>query len=358
MTENGNAPLKLPRVVTTVAWLVLVVASFWLLYVGRPILIPLILAALALYLMEILTGKWMKLRIGGAGLPRWAANLLSLLVILLMAWGFFSVIADNAAQVAKEGAHYQQRLLSVYDKVMARFGFEGPEQIDQLFDKLNMGAVLSGMASGIGGLLNYGVIVLLFIFFLMLEKKFLQPKLNAIFKHQKDHDAFLKVWSEVDRDIRTYLGVKTFVSLLVAGLSYAVMRILGINFSEFWALLIFLFNFIPNIGSLIATAMPVLLAVVQFPTLREATIALVAITACQMTVGNILEPQLMGRSLNLSPFVVIFSLVFWGSLWGIAGMFLCVPIAVVTMIICSHFDSTRWLAVLLSKDGTTRTDQT
>ena len=81
---------------------------------------------------------------------------------------------------------------------------------------------------------------------------------------------------------------------------------------------------------------------------------LVAITAVQMLVGNVLEPQITGRSLNLSPFVAMVSLVFWGMIWGVAGMLLCVPIAVVLMIVFSHFRSTRWLAMLLSKNGEIR----
>jgi AI-2 transport protein TqsA len=195
MNENakGEAPPKVPRVFTTLAWLVLIVASFWLLYVGRSILIPLILAALALYLMEILTTKWMKLRVGQSYLPRWAAHLLSTAVILLMAWGFFTVVASNATQVSREASNYEQRLISVYNKLMTQFGLEGPDQVNQLFDKLDMGTVVSKLASNIGGLLNYGVIVLLFIFFLMLEKKFLQPKLKAMVRRQKDHEALLQV---------------------------------------------------------------------------------------------------------------------------------------------------------------------
>ena len=77
----------------------------------------------------------------------------------------------------------------------------------------------------------------------------------------------------------------------------------------------------------------------------------IAITVIQVLVGNVLEPQITGESLNLSPFVAMVSLVFWGMIWGVAGMLLCVPIAVVLMIVFSHFESTRWLAVLLSKNG-------
>ena len=100
--------------------------------------------------------------------------------------------------------------------------------------------------------------------------------------------------------------------------------------------------------------MPVVLALVQFDSLRPALIVLVAVTALQVAIGNLLEPQLMGKTLNLSPLVVICSLSFWGAMWGIPGMLLCVPFTVIAMIIFASFPSTRSIAVLLSKSGEIR----
>ena len=132
------------------------------------------------------------------------------------------------------------------------------------------------------------------------------------------------------------------------------MRFVGLDFAEFWALLVFILNFIPTIGSIVATALPGLLGLVQFESWKPVLILLIGITAIQQSLGNFIEPNLMGITLNLSPLVVVMSLLLWGMLWGIVGMFLCVPITVILVIILGNFPSTQWVAVLLSKDGRIR----
>jgi AI-2 transport protein TqsA len=129
------------------------------------------------------------------------------------------------------------------------------------------------------------------------------------------------------------------------------MRALGLHFAEFWALLVFILNYIPTIGSIFATIFPSLLALVQFESLVPFVVLLVGITLIQQLLGSFIEPNLMGMTLNLSPLVVVVSLIVWGLIWGVVGMFLCVPITVIIVIILANFPATRWVAVLLSKAG-------
>jgi predicted PurR-regulated permease PerM len=151
--------------------------------------------------------------------------------------------------------------------------------------------------------------------------------------------------------IEIYIRVKTFVSALTAALSYAVMWLFEINYASFWALIIFLLNYIPNIGSILAVTFPTVLTLAQF---ADPVVTLTVggiLTALQFTIGNIVEPRLMGTSLNLSPFVIILSLAVWGSIWGVAGMFLCVPLTMILLILLSQFPQSRPIAVLLSGNG-------
>jgi predicted PurR-regulated permease PerM len=129
------------------------------------------------------------------------------------------------------------------------------------------------------------------------------------------------------------------------------MRFVGLDFAEFWALLIFFLNYIPNLGAIVATAFPSVLALIQFQSWWPFLEVSMGIVAVQFVVGNFLEPKLLGQSLNLSPFVILFALGLWGSIWGILGMFLSVPITVMMMIVFAHFDATRPVAVLLSQNG-------
>ena len=129
------------------------------------------------------------------------------------------------------------------------------------------------------------------------------------------------------------------------------MWAVGVDFAAFWALVIFLLNYIPIIGALLGVTFPSLLALVQFESVGPFLVTSLALGAAQFVVSNLIEPRLMGRKLNLSPLVIILSLAFWGMLWGVVGMILCVPIMVILMIICGHFAPTRPIAIMLSSDG-------
>jgi len=135
-------------------------------------------------------------------------------------------------------------------------------------------------------------------------------------------------------------------------LSYFALLIIGVDAPLFWAFLIFVLNFIPTIGSLIATAFPTVFAVLQFGELTTGIIVLAVVGAIQLVIGNGVEPKLMGSSLNISPLVVFLTLAIWGVIWGISGMLLSVPITVILMIIMSEFPGSRPLAILLSQKGT------
>jgi AI-2 transport protein TqsA len=132
------------------------------------------------------------------------------------------------------------------------------------------------------------------------------------------------------------------------------MRFVGLDFAEFWALLVFILHFIPTIGVIVATLLPTLLAAVEFNSLGPVLVIGIGITAIAQFMGNIVEPNVMGETLNLSPLTVIVSLIVWGSVWGIVGAFLCVPLTVILVIVLSNFESTRWVCILLSKTGEIR----
>ncbi len=129
------------------------------------------------------------------------------------------------------------------------------------------------------------------------------------------------------------------------------MAAVRVDLAVFWAVLRFILNFIPTIGSIIAVSFPILLSVVQFDSWLPTIILSIFLVSIQIVIGNILEPRFMGKSLNLSPLVIILSLSIWGSIWGVVGMFLCIPIMVILNIILAKFDKTRGLAVMFSARG-------
>jgi AI-2 transport protein TqsA len=168
----------------------------------------------------------------------------------------------------------------------------------------------------------------------------------------RGQEAWLRsVLEQIDRDIRIYLRIKTTLAVATAVLAYVVMAAVGVDFAGFWAVMVFFFYYIPTVGSILAILAPALLTLVQFDHLTPFLVVLLVIGTIQIVMANVIEPAIMGRSLNLSPLVVIISLVVWGTIWGVVGMFLCVPIMVVLLIVFAHFETTRPLAILLSAEG-------
>jgi predicted PurR-regulated permease PerM len=194
-------------------------------------------------------------------------------------------------------------------------------------------------------------LIMIYVLFLMLEQKYFNVKLNRLMAGSQHRETVFNILDHISRDIKTYIGVKTFVSALTGGACYLVLVSVGVNNASFWAFFIFLLNYIPTVGSMLAVLFPSLLSLVQFDSFKPFFIVIISLVVIQLLIGNILEPKLMGNRLNLSPLVVMLSLALWGSIWGIAGMFLSVPFTVILMIIFSQFPKTKPIAIMLSQDG-------
>ncbi len=343
-----NLPVALTRVTLGT---VLVFAGVWLLVVGKSILIPIVLAIFVWYLVEALTTFWKRVKIFGKRVPRLAPSLLTLGVIFAVAYGFLSLIATNVAAMVDAAPRYQTRLMELYQQIIAKFDIDETKLTDEVMARLDLGNVVGTLGGTLGGLLGNGILITMYVVFLLLERQFFGAKLDALIRDEGARQSVMKALARVDREVKMYLLVKMFVSLITAGGAYIIMRLTGLDFPEFWAVLIFVLNFIPYIGSTVATLLPTLLALAQFSTITQAVVIFVGIQAVQMTVGYAIEPAMTGKSLNISALAVMVSLAFWGGLWGIVGMFISVPITVVMMIICSHFEGTRAFAILLSRDG-------
>jgi AI-2 transport protein TqsA len=214
-------------------------------------------------------------------------------------------------------------------------------------DLINVGAVIDfvgGTLRGIATVVTTAFIVLLLMIFVLSEATDFPTKLRAALGR---HDADLSRLARIMRDIQRYLGIKTLISLVTGVLIGTWVWILGIDFPLLWGLVAFLFNYIPNVGSILASVPPFLLTLVQFGPGR-AILLLAGYVAVNVSLGNFVEPRVMGRQFGLSTLVVVLSLIFWGWLWGVIGMLLAVPLTMVVRIILEHTRDFRWVAVLLS----------
>ena len=324
---------------------------FFILFIGQKLIIPFILAIFIWYLINVLSFAIMRLKIGGRSLPASLRYIASALLIVAILGVFFTFITKNVSEVIHVAPQYQERIEPMIDKVYGWLPFDEPPPLKEFVAQLDFSALVKHVAGALGSLAGSAGLIGIYVMFLFLEQRSFGPKIKGMARGNIKETEVFKIIEQIDRDTRKYIGIKTLSSLTTALLSFGVMTWAGLDFAAFWALLIFFFNFIPTVGSILATAFPSILALIQFE--EPSTIGLVigGVMGTQILVGNLLEPRLMGNSLNLSPLVILLSLGLWGSLWGVPGMFLCVPITVIAMIICSHFPQTRAIAVLLSGNG-------
>jgi predicted PurR-regulated permease PerM len=189
--------------------------------------------------------------------------------------------------------------------------------------------------------------VLIFLVFMLLGKPYFQNKIERAFPNSQG-ERINQVTVSIASQISRYLSIKVMISAITGILVWLVLWLMGVDFAITWGVLTFLLNFIPTVGSIVATIPPVLLAVVQFyPNLWLAAGVLTTLLLIQQVIGNFIEPKLMGENLNLSPVVILISVVFWGWLWGITGALLSVPIAAALKIVCENIEMLKPISVLM-----------
>ncbi|HAZ7572206.1 AI-2E family transporter [Legionella sp. PATHC032] len=339
------------RIITFTAALILVWITGYLLIAGRGLLIPIVISIFVWHLLNTINSGVQKIPFIGTHLPSWISMILSLFVVVCLVMILINIITNNVSDVIAASPRYQENLLHIFNNLDQRFHVKGIFDFDSLIQGLSIQSMLVNIYGVFTTITSSAVLISLYVVFLFVEQHYFTQKMDAFFPQEEHRKLVKNIISHITKDTQTYLGIKTLLSLLTATLSWFIMKWVGLDFAEFWALLIFFLNYIPNIGAIVATAFPAALALIQFESwwpFLEVTSGIVAI---QFFVGNFLEPRLLGKSLNLSPLVILFALALWGAIWGVLGMFLSVPITVMMMIIFAHFDVTRPIAILLSQDG-------
>lgn len=318
---------------------------------AKNFLIPLIMAIVLWYMINALNllirgSKFIKTRI-----PQRATLIVATLLTVLLLFSIGSLITQNINGLINSAPDYKVNLESQIQRILNAVGYSYHVDIETLENELNLGEYLRRVLNSFSVIASQFLLILLYTLFMLLEQSTFPKKMLSLgFPRERTENIF-NILDSINQAVRTYLGVKFAASLATGILSYIVIRIAGLDFALFWAFLIFVFNFIPTIGSIVATLFPSFVALVQFEYLTPFFIILIGVGVIQLIIGGILEPRFYGDSLNISPLIIVVSLVMWGILWGVVGMLLCVPITVILIKIFAQFESTRAVAVLLSRTG-------
>ncbi|MBL4599337.1 MAG: AI-2E family transporter [Rhizobiaceae bacterium] len=321
------------------------------LYYAQGFLIPLALALLLFILLTALIDRIAQIAIGGKSMPVWLAHILGILVIVIGFAGVFSILSIQASEVAAAIPRYTDRFTKILATIVATIGDENAVAIKNMMANLNVSSYAAKTLGSAGAAFSSFMLIALYIPFLMLERSPMRKKMQLAVHDSSVGERLDTVLISITSGIQHYIEIKTAVSVLTGVLTYAIMRAVGLDFAETWAIMIFMLNFIPTIGSIFAVVVISIVALVQFETYTPFLIVAIGGGLVQFVVGSVLEPPLMGKSLNLSPMMVLIALTFWGSLWGLSGAFLSVPITVCVLIFLSNITNTRWIAVLMSGDG-------
>lgn len=339
------------RQILALAWFAALVLGASLLILGRDVLLPFILAVLVWYLIDALAGGIGRLRLFGAAPPRWLALCASLCAVAVLLFLVVALASANIAAVYDAAPLYKQNIERLGSRLSEFLGMHGRFDLAAVVREVDFVPWLQSLALGLADMAGTALLVALYVAFLLIEQHSFPAKLQAVFPDPEARRRAAALLGEVQRRIEAYIWIKTLMSLLTGLASYAVLLLVGVDYAAFWGLLIFLLNYIPAVGSLIAILFPALLALVQFDSLLPGAMALLGCGLVQFLVGSVLEPRIAGNRLNISPLVVIVSLALWGAIWGVAGMFLSMPITVMLTIVLAHFPATRPIAALLSSRG-------
>lgn len=316
----------------------------YLLYLGQGLVIPLVVAFLIASMISSLSGSIKKIKfLSYISMP------ISFALIIFVFYLLWTLVVNNISELGSNLGTYIKKIEEITESVFSMLHLQRPENFGEFFKNINYTPIVNGIINSITSILSNAWLILFFVVFLLLEGRYFEHKMSKMFSSKSKHEKISMIIDKIQADIRSYFFIKSLLSLITAVASYIIMKAFGLNFAEFFAIMIFVLNFIPNIWSIIAVIFPVLLSVVQFGNLLTFILLAVLLVSVQFLVWNIIEPRYMWNRLNLSPLVIIISLTFWWLLWGPVGMLLSVPITVVINIILANLKATKSAAILLSE---------
>ena len=283
--------------------------------------------------------------------PNWMGTFLALIGIALGLLWVSTTVVSQVNQVVQTAITYAEQAQAALPSLTNWLGPEAQERLLAAISNFNITGWIRSLAGQASGVLSGSVLVILFVGFMFAEQLWFPAKIERLTGDPVKARHVRQIISSIMHRVNRYLVVKTAVSAVTALIVWLIFRTAGLDLAGPVALITFVLNFIPSIGSIIATAIAAILA---FVLSGDITLTLMVTTACTITqfiIGNVLDPMLLGQTLRLSSFGIILSLAFWGSIWGIPGMFLAVPIMVALMIVCAHIPWLRPVAVLLSREG-------
>ena len=299
----------------------------------RDVMIPFVLAifiaTMVSPLVDLLVLRWR--------LPAWLAILVAMLVVLSVLMLLSVAMIVTVQTIVRTADEYSAEVANLTQTILLQLEAHHIH-VDERAIGAELQKMLPGVITTVAGtattVLSHSILIVIFVVFLLAGR---DPR-----------QAATGIYADIEATIRQYITTKSIISAVTGLLVGLILWMLGLRMAALFGLLAFLLNFIPSIGSFIAVLLPIPIAVTQFHDLVHVMAVVALPGVVHLTIGNVIEPRLMGRGLELHPVTVLLSLAFWGLLWGVMGMVLAVPIVAVLKVVLSRLDTTRPLGLLLA----------
>ncbi|MBR0094866.1 MAG: AI-2E family transporter [Synergistaceae bacterium] len=310
------------------------------LHIASSVFIPLVIAWFILQMLRpiVQIGKTLRLN-------AWLNVILVFSILTCIGLAGFKFLAAQVVEFGHVYALYSDKLIDWFANLMEVLSVP-PETVKNF----NWMGILKDNAKDISSLIialsSKFVMTFVFLMFMLIEAPYLDDKIEKAFRHNAKR--VKKILFTISEQVSRYLGTLALISFATGVCAWIVLTLLGVKLAAGWGVLTFLLNFIPTVGSIIATIPPVIMAVIQFsPGLFKPFLVLMSLTAIQVTIGNIITPKVVGDRLGVSPVMILLSLLLWGMIWGIPGALLSTPIISIIKIVCENIPSLHSIAVLI-----------
>ncbi|MBN2162456.1 MAG: AI-2E family transporter [Pontiellaceae bacterium] len=319
-----------------------VVAAFKVAY---NVVIPLMIAWLLSYICGPVVNYLVHKKV-----PLGLAVFLVLMLVLVICYFFGTFLSGRVRDVLADAPKYVAKLNTIYSDTVYKLHLSeeylaGIDWTEKLGPKLAQ--LTTSTALWMGNFLSKLLLVLIFLVFMLLGKPYFRYKVERAFPPDRA-TKFSDMTASISKQIGQYLVVKVAISGTTGVLVWLALTMLHVDFALTWGALAFFLNFIPSIGSIVASIPPILLTIVDhYPNPWMPIVTTLVLLLIQMTIGNVVEPKIMGDSLNLSPVVILLSLVLFGWMWGMVGALLSVPIAAAIKIFCENIDALKPISILM-----------
>lgn len=337
------------NILASFAYLIVVIAG---LKAAESLIVPILMAIFWFLLFLPLISRLKKM-----GLHDVPITIISfgITLILVAALGIFLVTSSK--ELLSNIPSYQEKFYTMLPSIINFFNeFDIPIKVEHLiniFDPSKVVGVTANVLKAMGGLMTNAFLTLIVVMFLFLEASLFEKKIKYLFKDESIKEKAEQFLLHVN----TYFVTKTATSVVTGLIVFGMLSFFKLDNALLFGVLAFFLNYIPNIGSIIAAIPPILLSLLQLPFFDTLMITM-SYVVINVTIGNLIEPKVMGNGVGLSTFIVFVSLVFWGWMFGPVGMFLSVPLTVVIKIACNKSRELHWVSVLLSNKVDRRANYT